>query len=58
MLFDQEELEAWLRQGRIGASNEFPVTAAPQELESQPASSADIIDIQTGRVYHRNALYR
>ena len=59
MLFDQDELEAWLRQGRIDATTEFPVTAsAPQEPQSQPVSSAGVIDIQAGRVYHRNARYR
>lgn len=59
MLFDQDELEAWLRQGRIDATTELSVTVpVPQELHSQPVSSAGVIDIQAGRVYHRNARYR
>jgi len=59
MLFDQDELEAWLKQGRIDATTELPVTApAPQEPQPQSVSSADVIDIQAGPVYHRNARYR
>lgn len=59
MVFDQEELEACLRQGRIGATAESPVTAsAPEELQPHSMSSAGGIDIQVGRVYHRNARYR
>ena len=59
MLFDQDELEAWLRQGRIDATTELPVTApTPQEPQSQPVSSVGLIDFQAGRVYHRHARYR
>ena len=59
MLFDQDELEAWLRQGRIDATTVLPVTApAPQEPQPQSVSAAGVMDIQLGRVYHRSARYR
>ncbi|WHZ27606.1 MAG: hypothetical protein OJF51_002403 [Nitrospira sp.] len=59
MLFDQDELEAWLRQGRMDAKIELPVTAsAPQEQPIQAARPLGVIDIRVGRVYHRNARYR
>lgn len=59
MLFDQDELEAWLKQGRIGGSDEEPVTvSAKQEQETDAGNQNGIIDIQAGRVYHRSARYR
>lgn len=59
MLFDQEELEAWLRQGRIGGMAEESVTASVQQEQSSGAGRrSDVVDIQAGRVYHRNARYR
>lgn len=59
MLFDQEELEAWLRQGRMGGSIDSPVTIPErQELQPNTESGAEIVDIQQGRVYHRSARYR
>ncbi len=49
ILFDQDELEAWLGQGRIGGTIDSPVTVPePQE----------VVDIQVERVYHRNVRYR
>lgn len=59
ILFDQEELEAWLRQGRMGGSIDSPVTFAEgQELQPNTESGGAIIDIEGGRVYHRSARYR
>lgn len=59
MLFDQDELEAWLRQGRMGGSIDRPVTIPEgQELQPNTESGAEIVDIQRGRVYHRNARYQ
>jgi len=59
MLFDQNELEAWLKQGRMGGSIDGPVTP-PEPLSLQPNTerARESVDIQTGRVYHRNARYR
>lgn len=59
MLFDQEELETWLRQGRIGGLDEEPLTVlAKQEQEAGAGDQNGVIDIQAGRVYHRSARYR
>lgn len=59
MLFDQEELEVWLKQGRMGGRIDDPVTLSePQELQPNKESGGAIIDIQGGRVYHRSARYR
>lgn len=59
MLFDQDELEAWLKQGRIDTTTGFPITVpAPHKPQLQPVGSAGVIDIQVGPVYHRNARYR
>ncbi|MEK7764396.1 MAG: helix-turn-helix domain-containing protein [Nitrospirota bacterium] len=59
MLFDQDELEAWLKQGRIGGSDEEAVTvSARQEQEVDAGNQNGVIDIQAGRVYHRSTRYR
>jgi predicted DNA-binding transcriptional regulator AlpA len=59
MLFDQDELEAWLRQGRIGGRNEDPLKApAKQGQLIEVESRSHAVDIQAGRVYHRSARYR
>ena len=44
-LFDQDELEAWLKQGRVGV---------------EPRAEADekVVEISQKRVYHRSARYR
>lgn len=59
MLFDQDELEAWLKQGRIDGAAEVAVEASeviklPQVAEGR----AGIVDISLQRVYHRSARYR
>lgn len=59
MLFDQDELEAWLKKGRIGESEEKPVTiSVKQEQEADAGDQNGGIDIPAGRVYHRSARYR
>lgn len=57
MLFDQNELEAWLKQGRIGddPAREMPT---PTEPHQAPEVAAGVVDISSQRVYHRNAQYR
>jgi len=52
MLFDQDELEAWLKQGRIGGLNE----PASEMLVTEVGAGS--VDISRPRVYHRNAHYR
>jgi len=56
MLFDQDELEAWLKQGRIGSQGETHIEmTATAEL---PEVGAGVVDISSQRVYHRNGRYR
>jgi predicted DNA-binding transcriptional regulator AlpA len=57
MLFDQDELETWLKQGRIGEQSEqtqkiLATTQLHQEV------SAGVVDISSQRVYHRRHLYQ
>jgi predicted DNA-binding transcriptional regulator AlpA len=57
MLFDQDELEVWLKQGRIGGSQptlEKPTT----ELGQLAEVPAGVVDISSRHVYHRSARYR
>ena len=57
MLFDQNELEAWMKQGRICVSEptqETPTTELGQAAEV-PAGG---VDMTSRRVYHRNGCYR
>lgn len=59
MLFDQDELELWLRQGRMEITLDTQITeSVPQKPGVLTASSGDALDILQGRVYHRNARYR
>lgn len=59
MLFDQDELEAWIRQGRMGESiDEGALVPEPQMVQPHAGSRPEVMDIQAGPVYHRNARYR
>jgi len=59
MLFDQDELEAWLKQGRVDGqgevSLELPAATASQEA---PEIVPGVVDISSKRVYHRRHLYQ
>lgn len=59
MLFDQDELEVWLKRGRIGGFGE-PALEIPatSELHQVPEVAAGVVDISQSRVYHRHARYR
>lgn len=59
MLFDQDELEAWLKQGRIDGHIE-PALEMPATTQLHQAAevTAGIVDISSQRVYHRNGRYR
>jgi predicted DNA-binding transcriptional regulator AlpA len=59
MLFDQDELEAWLKQGRIGGFDETVIEKSELaiELAQAPAGGVSVVDISSQRVYHRNAQY-
>jgi predicted DNA-binding transcriptional regulator AlpA len=57
MLFDQDELESWLKQGRIGGSEstlEIPTT----ERHLAPEVASGVVAISSKNIYHRNATYR
>ena len=53
MLFDQDEIETWLRQGRIDGQNETGSETAPAA-----EVGVGIVDISAQPVYHRNARYQ
>ncbi|BFU94319.1 MAG: hypothetical protein NTNFB02_10410 [Nitrospira sp.] len=60
ILFDQDELEAWLQQGRIDASTgrgESP-SSGQDEHHEVPKACISPVDISPSRVYHRSARYR
>lgn len=59
MLFDQDELEAWLKQGRIGGLTEPSLTRpTPHERKEVSDVSVGVVDISSGLVYHRSSRYR
>ena len=53
MLFDQDELETWLKQGRVDDFGE-----SPPESPAIPEIGASVVDISTQHIYHRNSRYR
>lgn len=59
MLFDQDELEVWLKGGRIDLC-EASALEMPAAIESRPAHEmgVSVVDISSGPVYHRNGRYR
>ncbi len=59
MLFDQDELEEWLKGGRIdvceaSALEMSAAMASPRAHET----GMSVVDISSGPVYHRNERYR
>jgi excisionase family DNA binding protein len=59
ILFDQDELEAWLKQGRI----QMDVSTQDNTSESKNPMPAlhvgsSVVDISSPRLYHRNGRYR
>lgn len=59
MLFDQDELVTWLKQGRIEGHCE-PALELPATIELGQAAEggAAVIDISSQHVHHRRARYR
>jgi predicted DNA-binding transcriptional regulator AlpA len=47
ILFDQDELEAWLKQGRID-----------ETAEVAPVAGFKVVDFPAPAIYHRSARYR
>jgi predicted DNA-binding transcriptional regulator AlpA len=58
ILFDQDELEAWLKQGRIDGSEPTLEIPATTEVHQAAEVAAGVVDISSQRVYHRHARYR
>lgn len=67
LLFDQEELEAWVRTGRVGVisqSNPAVGTMVGAQRSHEGHNSAsevspgNALDIHASGVYHRNPRYR
>ena len=59
ILFDQEELEIWLKQGRIdGQGHPSPGIPVTTTLHQTPKVVADAVDISSPPVYHRRQLYQ
>ena len=63
LLFDQDELETWLKQGRMGDQREpilkSPETATLHQVTKQMTEGgAGTVDISQPRVYHRRHLYQ
>jgi predicted DNA-binding transcriptional regulator AlpA len=57
IIFDQDELEMWLRKGRMGGEIE---SLKPETILSEPVTIAaeEVVEISAKRVYHRNPRYR
>jgi predicted DNA-binding transcriptional regulator AlpA len=59
ILFDQDELESWLKQGRVGGVEESAIeTSGPVAGQEALEVGAGVVDISTPRVYHRVVKYR
>ena len=67
LLFDKDELEAWVRTGRIESAPITDTAIEPQVPTPNPsdapvsvcaASSINALDIQETGAYHRNPRYR
>jgi predicted DNA-binding transcriptional regulator AlpA len=59
MLFDQDELESWLKQGGTCGHSE-PTLERPSTTEVHQATevAVGVVDISQPHVYHRNERYR
>lgn len=57
LLFEQKELEDWLRSGRL-VTLEEALDARDQATDSVVPAPADVVDLADQKVYHRNPLYR
>jgi excisionase family DNA binding protein len=59
LLFDQDELETWLKQGRLeGQSESVREIPATTKRHQVPEVAAGVVDISSRPIYHRNAQYR
>ena len=59
VLFDQEELEAWLKQGRTLVRDACSSVSQPKRQQVYSGeTSKKVLEIGGDTVYHRNARYR
>jgi len=58
LLFDREELEQLLKQGRTGGITEGRMDNTPVPEVHETSEDAGLVDISSQHVYHRNARYR
>jgi excisionase family DNA binding protein len=59
VLFDQEELEAWLKKGRLCIQGVDPIKSPAREEQATIGKiGKGVLEIPRDPVYHRNAQYR
>jgi len=58
MLFDEDELEAWLKRGHLSIMGKSPVERSQTTHQHAPEDISNIVDMSLQPVYHRNARYR
>ena len=58
ILFDENELEVWLKQGRIGSLDKTAMERSQTTDLHAPESKSIVVDMSPQSVYHRNARYR
>lgn len=56
ILFDQDELEAWLKQGR--GNHEEGKMIQETTIQGMARTESILVDVSPPSVYHRNARYR
>jgi predicted DNA-binding transcriptional regulator AlpA len=59
MLFDQDELEVWLKQGRMETGySRLERVAETTDQQAASEASSDAVEFSAPHVYHRSARYR
>lgn len=58
ILFDEYELEAWLKQGRLGSLDKADTEKSQTTKQRAPEDTSNVVDISPQPVYHRNARYQ
>jgi len=58
ILFDEDELEAWLKQGRLGSVDKAALEKSQTTYQHNPKDASNVVDMSPQPVYHRNARYR
>jgi len=58
ILFDEDELEAWLKQGRFSSVDKAALEKSQTTCQHAPEDKSIVVDMSAQPVYHRNARYR